>query len=49
MSRFEMDKISPNKNPIKSTLTQVINERAVVKAPIVEWASNPSKVSDDNF
>ena len=49
MSRFVMDSISPNKNPIKSTLTQVINERAISPRAIVEWASNPSKVSDDNF
>ena len=49
ISSFVIDNISPNKNPIKSTLTQVINERAISPSAIVEWASNPSKVSDDNL
>ena len=49
MSVLVIDNISPNKKPIKSTLTQVINDKAINPSAIDECAKRPSKVSEESF
>ena len=48
-SALVIARISPNRNPIKSTLTQVMKAKTTNPTASAECASSPSKASDDRL